>query len=141
MSMPAFFSRVADSLRRVAEVDPETLAAKLEGVRVHIHLFSSDQAASRAYELAVNLASRLYPRIDLSTASTHPELAERARDQVLAINPGADVRVHAATVDDTSPIATDVDAGVFVHLNLGTPAGFPDQTQWVDSASASDGAT
>jgi hypothetical protein len=121
MSLPSFFSRVADSLRPVAEVDADTLAAKLEEVRIQLHLHSTDPAAIRAYLLAVNLAARLYPRIDLFVprfavadevgghtrgsdgAPPAGTVADQGRLLALRINPNATVHViHGAQDDDAS---------------------------------------
>ncbi|MEZ0579254.1 ThiF family adenylyltransferase [Nocardioides sp. MH1] len=94
MSLPSFFSRVADAIRPVAEVDPATLAAKLDGVRVHLHLATDDPAARRAFSLAANLAARIYPHIHLS-ADCHDATKEeeQARGLVRRINPLADVQI------------------------------------------------
>jgi hypothetical protein len=93
MTMPAFFSRVADSLRPVADVDPEALAQKLQGIRVAIELATSDPAAEHAVELACNLAARLYPRILIIApdSETGEALHKRARRLILDINPLASV--------------------------------------------------
>ncbi|RYB88661.1 hypothetical protein EUA06_19370 [Nocardioides glacieisoli] len=94
MALPAFFSRVADSLRPVANVDPDTLADKLHDVRLHLDVVSQDDGAKGAFLLACNLAARLYPVIDLrpSHGSSRDEtLTHQARDLIRAINPDADI--------------------------------------------------
>lgn len=71
MALPDFFSRVADSLRPVADVDAEVLARKLDGTTVYIELASADPGAEQAFLLACNLAARLYPRIGLHAGRVH----------------------------------------------------------------------
>lgn len=65
MALPAFFTRVADALRPVADVDAGALAAKLDTVRVRIELASSEPGAVEAFLLAVNLSARLYPTLQI----------------------------------------------------------------------------
>lgn len=108
MALPDFFARVADSLRPVAEVDPETLARKLSNTNVRVELNSTDPGARDAFHLACNLAARLYPRISVSdpdhTSNSSSEfdspanesLITRAQQAILAINPKADVTAAAA---------------------------------------------
>lgn len=94
MALPAFFSRVADSLRPVAEVDPEVLRDKLDSLHLRIELAAADPAARSAFMLAANLAARLYPRIELATSLPTSDTAQvlaQARELILAINPVADV--------------------------------------------------
>lgn len=117
MALPAFFSRVADSLRPVADVDPDVLAAKFEDIRVRIDVPSSDTAADDAFLLACNLAARLYPHISLGVSaedtSTKDGLSARARELIVRINPTADV-----TTGNASPAS----AGDDIRLVLGTPS-------------------
>lgn len=139
MALPAFFSRVADSLRPVADVDPDALAEKLQGVRLHLDIASPDPSAREAFLLACNLAARLYPVIDFSAGdeSTLDEgLARRAQDLICAINPDADVRAddgggpetgtdtadHSSAADGTNDGArADADEGsLAITLRFGT---------------------
>jgi ThiF family len=109
VAMPAFFPRVADSLRPVANVDPEVLADKLVQVRVRIELATDDPAAQDAFMLAANLAARLYPRIALTLlgSTQADDVATRARELILRINPGAGVDL--VTEAPTGATPTEVD--------------------------------
>ncbi len=147
MALPAFFSRVADSLRPVADVDPDTLADKVRDVRLHLDIVSQDDAAKGAFLLACNLAARLYPVIDLRHAhesSRDETLTHQARDLIRAINPDADIlldtRNGSASLVEAEdepghghgPDGSD-DTGLAVRLRLGasfsTNAGHSDTTQ------------
>ncbi len=120
MALPQFFSRVADSLRPVANIDPDTLASKLNGVAVHIELHSAEAPAQEAFRLACNLAARLYPRISVSAhTATGDERNERtvpdgfdlvvhAKDLILGINPAANVIPVNTDHSPTQPV-TDHD--------------------------------
>lgn len=85
MTLPRFFSRVADALTPVAGLDRAALAAHLQTIIVHIHA-PGDAERSRATLLGVNLAARLYPNLVL-----HGEPDWLAEAQALArvIHPGA----------------------------------------------------
>lgn len=123
MALPDFFARVADSLRPVADVDPDVLASKLEGVRVRIELVSPEAGARSAFMLACNLAARLYPRIitsapaspqaplfDSEGGTTSGDAATVARQLILGINPHAEVDADCSGIADGSAM-TVMDAG------------------------------
>lgn len=103
MSLPRFFSRVADAMQPVAAISPAALAAHLEKTTVAIHApFSADdsQADSDAALLAVNLAARLYPRLHLSGPAAWRESAA-----TLAVNINPRVGIDGAA---NAPAAADV---------------------------------
>ncbi len=105
MALPAFFARVADSLRPVAEVDPDVLRDKLDNLHVRIELATADPAAQSAFMLASNLAARLYPSIELAPSAQVPDpakLVAQARELILAINPVADVEPAAKPAQATA---------------------------------------
>ena len=65
MALPAFFSRVTDALRPVADIDATALADKLENTTVRIEHGATDPGSRPAFLLAVNLCARLYPSLSL----------------------------------------------------------------------------
>ncbi|GAB3662538.1 hypothetical protein GCM10027596_24190 [Nocardioides korecus] len=117
MALPEFFARVADSLRPVADVDPDALASKLDGVRVRIELVSPEAGARSAFMLACNLAARLYPRIITTSTLAPPQapldgadagtdsdedVADVARQLILKINPHAQADTDSFAIDEAS---------------------------------------
>ena len=103
MSLPRFFSRVADAIQPVAGVDASALAAHLETLTVAIHAPSSAADSlldADAALLAVNLTARLYPSIHLSGPDswTNP-----AANLARAISPDADI-----DTDDEPPRSSKV---------------------------------
>ena len=124
MALPTFFDRVADSLRPVAEVDPDSLREKLEGVDIQLELAGHDPAVRGAFMLAANLAARLYPQIELAAdarVSDATELLEQAREVVLAINPVATVHIRPArTTSRNAHTIRDEKRERHVRLRLGT---------------------
>jgi len=103
MSLPRFFSRVADAIQPVAAIDAQALADHLETVTIAIHAPSS--AADSALEtdaalLAVNLAAHLYPSIHLSGPGSW---TDPAANLARAINPDTDIYT-----DDEPPRSSKV---------------------------------
>lgn len=116
MTMPRFFSRVADAIGPVAHLDTTELAAHLDTVTVAINLDGDedlDVAHRGAALLAVNLAARLYPHLHLSGQSSwKTEASALAR----AINPSVSLdeqgprrtvvlRIAGATLEPSAPPA------------------------------------
>ncbi len=106
MALPRFFARVADSLRPVADVPAEALAQRLDGE--HVQLVITDEASSNTSLthgslLAVNLLSRLYPRLRIVAPR---ELHDGTASLALRINPGIDLAVETrATAGATATLA------------------------------------
>jgi hypothetical protein len=97
VTLPPFFSRVADAIRPVAEISPDALEAALGKVAIDVAFTASEPHAEAAYTLAVDLCARLYPSLRL----TGPEaLTENARRRVLSINPQARVSTNPLDVAD-----------------------------------------
>jgi len=91
LSLPRFFSRVADAIQPVAAINPAELAGHLEDTTIAIHAPSSaadDLVDKDAASLAVNLAARLYPRIHISGPAAW---TDSATSLAAAINPAADI--------------------------------------------------
>ena len=91
MSLPRFFSRVADAIQPVACISAAELAEHLGDTTVAIHAPSSatdSLADSDAALLAVNLAARLYPRLHISGPAAW---IDSATTLAIAINPAADI--------------------------------------------------
>jgi hypothetical protein len=91
LSLPRFFSRVADAIQPVAAISPTELAEHLEDTTIAIHAPSStaDVLVDRdAALLAVNLAARLYPRLHISGPAAW---TDSAATLAAAINPAADI--------------------------------------------------
>ena len=89
MSLPRFFSRVADSAVPIlGGIDPAGLAARLEDSMVV--LGGIGRAADRpGYLLAANLLARLYPVIGLDAP---PDLVTEAAEAIRSINPDVEIR-------------------------------------------------
>ena len=107
MSLPRFFSRVADAIQPVAAISPPALAKHLEQTTVAIHAPSSAEnnpADSDAALLAVNLAARLYPQLHLSGPTIWTECAAALAE---AINPGADIDRAAKAPAATNVVTLD----------------------------------
>lgn len=141
MSLPRFFSRVADAVGPVATLDPEALAKHLAGrtvaLRAAQHCDDEPGAAAGAL-LAVNLAARLYPRMHLSGPRGWVDAAERLAS---SINPEVDLSADRPSgadgglvtlrwdgdpcADDPGTVVTVAARGWNVHID---PVGLPDGT-------------
>lgn len=107
MSLPRFFSRVADAIQPVAGISAAELAEHLGDTTVAIHAPSSatdSRADSDAAWLAVNLAARLYPRLHISGPAAW---IDSATTLAAAINPAADI--DTATHPPASASAVTLD--------------------------------
>jgi hypothetical protein len=109
LSLPRFLDRVVDSTVPVlGGMDRDAVRAKLEDSSVT--LVAGERAAEGASRdgllLTANLLARLYPRIRLKAT---PELAHAAENEIILVNPHADV-----STDDQPTAATlayEADAG------------------------------
>jgi hypothetical protein len=88
MGLPPFFSRVADALRPVTDVDPAVLASKLSDVTVELHLpdMTDTSAVRDAALMAGNLLARLYPTLEVHAAPAS-SLAREVAALAKTINP------------------------------------------------------
>lgn len=90
MSLPRFFGRAADAAAGAgSRLTAQVLAERLSGVTVEVSTDAYvDGPLADAYLLAVNLLSRLYPRLAL----TAPDgLRRQAEALAAAINPGVEL--------------------------------------------------
>lgn len=87
MALADFFSRTADAITPVAQIERDALARLLDDVRVTLvageHV-TSDEAMRSGFAFAANLLARLYPRV--SIVAPQP-LSGIVREQMRAINP------------------------------------------------------
>ncbi|HUY52738.1 MAG TPA: ThiF family adenylyltransferase [Streptosporangiaceae bacterium] len=107
MSLPRFFSRVADAIQPVAAVSRAELAEHLEDTTVSIHAPSSvtdSVADSDAALLAVNLAARLYPTLHISGPTAWIDCAATL---AAAINPAADIDTAAEAPASANAVTLD----------------------------------
>ncbi len=97
MSLPRFFSRIADAtLPLLGDIDREILRSRLEATTVRLHAredVADEKSLSEGFLFAANLLSRLYPRIVIDAPST---LATDAQELMRSINPGIDLDGEAA---------------------------------------------
>jgi hypothetical protein len=130
MSLPRFYTRVADAIGPIAALDPSALAEHLGTTVVAVHAppSASDDAAGReAALLAVNLAARLYPRLHLSGPTTWTHAAAAL---ATAINPNVHADV-AATVSCAADVVTlDWVGKTPKSPSAATPPTGPDWPPW-----------
>lgn len=90
MSLPRFFGRAADAAAGAgSRLTAQVLADRLSGVTVEVSTDTdADGPLAEAYLLAVNLLSRLYPRLALTAPD---RLRRQAEALAAAINPGVDL--------------------------------------------------
>ncbi len=109
MSLPRFFSRTADAVMPVAAVDRDTLAARLDQVRVAVVVDEpavESDAGRAGHLLAVNLAARLYPHLHLTGPT---DATQTAAELAHAIAPGIDVTTGPVPADTTVAVVLDAD--------------------------------
>lgn len=139
MALPAFFSRVTDALRPVADIDATALADKLKNTTVRIEHGATDPGSRPAFLLAVNLCARLYPSLSLQA---DPDLLREAGHLAHQINPliDLDVEESASSGESADVAATPQRTARVLCLLVGTPQGHPiDPTPRTETAKAGSG--
>lgn len=108
MSAPRFLARVADAVGPLLGLRGQQLIDRLD-VAAGLRSVGSG-VPTTGFVFTANLLARLYPRIALDAP---PELAKRARDEVLAINPACELLDATAAADawitwSDAPVADQV---------------------------------
>ena len=116
MSLPRFLDRVLDATAPIlGGLDRAAVRARLE--QTSVALVAGDRSARSpgrdGFLLAANLAARLYPRIALHGPEA---LVAAARDQIVTVNPRADVALQPVPTTATLGYETTVDADAAVSV-------------------------